>query len=347
MKIKSLHHALAEGLQICKDYKNFCTQQERETEQAKRQGYVLTAEKRQEMDSAREFNRKSALKQLNLLRESYREYLESDSQLLPFGYVDRSETPVGFSTSEIRFLQSMQYIKLSPEQFQAYIKHYAADNSNPAMVTALKQMAEKEGYKVTGIDSRTVPERMTAFDNVIKKLGMQLREPEFYEDGFNQVSADMMLEEVEALKEKEYAGNRSKLIDEISVKDPATEKLDVFGVSVEPEPEGEKITPQDERNILTGLLGKETVEEQDRVEATAHAEMARRSNAELEAERAKAEAEERALVRAKIQADVNAELEAKAQAEAQAQAEAKAEIQRQHREERRERVLPEWALNKQ
>ena len=66
MKIKSLYHAIDEGLQICKDYKNFCTQQERETEQAKRRGYVLTAEKRQEMDSKREFNRKSALKQLDV-----------------------------------------------------------------------------------------------------------------------------------------------------------------------------------------------------------------------------------------------------------------------------------------
>lgn len=346
MKIKSLHHALAEGLQICKDYKNFCTQQERETEQAKRQGYVLTAEKRQEMDSAREFNRKSALKQLNLLRESYREYLESDSQLLPFGYVDGSETPVGFSTSEIRFLQSMQYIKLSPEQFQAYIKHYAADNSNPAMVTALKQMAEKEGYKVTGIDSRTVPERMTAFDNVIKKLGMQLREPEFYEDGFNQVSADMMLEEVEALKEKEYAGNRSKLIDAISVSDPADEKIDAMGVPVvidDPEPE---ISAETDRAIREGL-NPGSVEQDDYIEAAAQAEIARKSNAEFEAERAKVEAQERALVRAKIEADVNAELEAKAQAEAQAELEAKAEIQRANAEKRRERVLPEWALNKQ
>lgn len=281
MKIKSLHHALDEGLQICKDYKNFCTQQERETEQAKRQGYVLTAEKRQEMDSKREFNRKSALKQLDLLRESYREYLESDSQLLPFGYVDGSETPVGFSNSEIKFLQSMQYIRCTPEQFEAYIKHYSADTSNPAMVTALKQMAEKEGFKVTGIDSRTVPERMTEFDNVIKKLGMQLREPEFYEDGFNKVSADMMLEEVEALKEKEYAGNRSKLIDEISVSDPADEKIDAMGVPVvidEPEPE----TPEQDRALLEGFIGKEGVEELDRVEATARASMVRRQNAENE-----------------------------------------------------------------
>lgn len=347
MKIKSLHHALETGLHICADYKRFCDQQQKEVEHMQKQGFILSPEKRSEMDSKREFNRKSALKQLNLLRESYREYLESDSQLLPFGYVDGSETPVGFSTSEIRFLQSMQYIKLSPEQYEAYIKRYSTDSSNPAMVQALVQMAEKEGYKVEGLDGRTVPEKLTEFDNVVKKLGMQLREPEYYQDAFNKTSADMMLEQVEALKEKEYAGNRSKLIDEISVKDPATEKLDVFGVSVEPEPEGDKITPQDERNVLTGLLGKEAVEEQDRVEATAHAEMARRSNAEFEAERAKVEAQERALVRSKIQADVNAELEAKAQAEAQAQAEAKAEIQRQHREERRERVLPEWALNKQ
>ena len=314
MKISNLYQAIKTGIAITEDYKKSVKQVERDIEYAKSRGMVYTQEKMQEFSDKKEQQRQSALKQLVLLRADYETYLKDEKQLLPFG-IDKDGVPASFTSSELRFLESLKYMNLTPEMFEGYLKIYAKDASNPAMVSALTNMATLQGYRVEGVDTRNTSEKMAEFDQIIDKLAKQLQPETWYSDNFNAVSAQIFLDEVNEIAEREYAGNRNAIVDGITVTDPETEKADALGVVVIDNPEPE-ISAETDRAIKTGLLGKEAVEKEEHTEAVARAQMVKRQNAEAEAERRKAEAQEKAIMQAKIEAEVKAELEAKAEAEA-------------------------------
>ena len=229
MKISNLYQAIKTGIAITEDYKKSVKQVERDIEYAKSRGMVYTQEKMQEFSDKKEQQRQSALKQLVLLRADYETYLKDEKQLLPFG-IDKDGVPASFTSSELRFLESLKYMNLTPEMFEGYLKIYAKDASNPAMVSALTNMATLQGYRVEGVDTRNTSEKMAEFDQIIDKLAKQLQPETWYSDNFNAVSAQIFLDEVNEIAEREYAGNRNAIVDGITVTDPETEKADALGV---------------------------------------------------------------------------------------------------------------------
>lgn len=279
MKIKSLYHAITTGKKVVEDYRRFCDQQNKDIEHMQKQGFILSPEKRQEMESKQEFERKSALRQLQLLKDDYKAYLQST--VLPFSILDDG-SPASLSNAELRFLESMKAIKPEPKVFEEYLRVFTKDGSRKTLIDALCNVAESQGFRVSGIDRRTTEEKADEFSGIIDKLNVQLKPKTWFQDNFNSVQSAMLWEQISEAEQKAYVGNVKDTLDNISVTIPEQMPVDALGVPVEKVEEPE-ISAETDRAIREGL-NPGSVQNDFEVEAVARASMARRANEEREIE---------------------------------------------------------------
>lgn len=278
MAIKSKYNGLSRAMDVLNDYKRFCKTQSDEVERAKAQGFLMSPERKAEMDSKRELQRKSSLKQLEMIKQQYRELLETT--VLPFPVADDG-TICGFSRGELSFLQSLQYIAPDADMLQGYLRAFHADGSNRPMEIALVAKCKELGLEVSGVDLRSVDERAEEFNKMIDKVAFSLRDD--LEDYFNMTTAQIYIDEVKQATETAYTeGTGNRRADLITVTSPEEVVLDAFGVPVEKVGEPE-ISPEEDRAFREGL-NPGSVQNDFEVEAAARASMARRANEEREIE---------------------------------------------------------------
>lgn len=276
MAVKSKYNGLSRAMSILNDYKRFCKTQSDEVERAKAQGMMFTPEKRQEMDSKRELQRKSSLKELDMIKEQYRELLKTT--VLPFPVADDG-TICGFSRGELSFLQSLQYISPDADMMQEYLRAFHRDGSNRPMEIALVAKCKEMGFEVAGVDLRSVDERAEEFNKMIDKVAFSLRDD--LEDYFNMTTAQMYIDEVEQATEVAYAeGTGNRRADLITVTSPEEVVLDALGVPVEKVEEPETDPEMDE--AFRRGFDPESYNQDMQVQAVAAADMARRTNRENE-----------------------------------------------------------------
>ena len=278
MAIKSKYNGLSRAMDVLNDYKAFCKRQSDEVERAKAQGFLMSPERKAEMDSKREIQRKSSLKQLEMIKQQYRELLKTT--VLPFPVADDGVI-CGFSRGELSFLQSLQYISPDADMMQGYLRVFHADGSNRPMEIALIAKCKEMGFEVAGIDLRSADEKSEEFNGLIDKVGFSLRKD--LEDNFNMVQAEMFLDEVKEATEiafKENTGDRRA--DAITVTVPEKVVYDSMGVPVEPV-ETEQITPEMDEEFRRGF-DPDCYKQDMQVQAVAMASMARRANQEAEIE---------------------------------------------------------------
>lgn len=278
MAIKSKYNGLSRAMDVLNDYKAFCKRQSDEVERAKAQGMMYTPEKRQEMDSKLELQRKSSLKQLEMIKQQYRELLKTT--VLPFPVADDG-TICGFSRGELNFLESLKYISPDADMMQGYLRVFHADGSNRPMEIALIAKCKEMGFEVAGVDLRSVDERAEEFNKMIDKVGFSLRDD--LEDYFNMTQAQMYIDEVKQATEVAYAeGTGNRRADVITVTVPEKVVYDSMGVPVEPV-EAEQITPEMDEAFRRGF-DPEGYKQDMQAQAVAMASMARRANQEAEIE---------------------------------------------------------------
>lgn len=276
MAIKSKYNGLSRAMDVLNDYKRFCKTQSDEVERAKAQGFLMSPERKAEMDSKRELQRKSSLKQLEMIKQQYRELLKTT--VLPFPVADDG-TICGFSRGELSFLQSLQYIAPDADMMQGYLRAFHRDGSNRPMEIALVAKCKEMGFEVAGVDLRSVDERAEEFNKMIDKVAFSLRKD--LEDNFNRVQAEMLLDEVKEATEIAFQENTGdRRADVITVTVPEKVVYDSMGVPVEPV-ETEQITPEMDEEFRKGF-DPEGYKQDMQVQAVALADMARRTNRENE-----------------------------------------------------------------
>lgn len=275
MAIKSKYNGLSRAMDVLNDYKRFCKTQSDEVERAKAQGFLLTPERKAEMDSKREIQRQSSLKQLDMIKEQYKDYLQEN--VLPFPVSDDGAI-TGFGRGELNFLESLKYIAPDAAVMEKYLRAFHADGSNRPMEIALYKQCKQMGFDVSGIDMRSSDEKSQEFNELIDKVGFSLRKD--LEDNFNMVQAEMFLDEVKEATEiafKENTGNRRA--DLITVTSPEEVVLDALGVPVEDE---EPETDPEMGEAFRRGFDPEGYKQDMQVQAVAVADMARRTNRENE-----------------------------------------------------------------
>ena len=275
MAIKSKYNGLSRAMDVLNDYKRFCKTQSDEVERAKAQGFLMTPERKAEMDSKRELQRKSSLKQLNMIKEQYKDYLQEN--VLPFPVSDDGSI-TGFGRGELNFLESLKYIAPDAAVMEKYLRAFHADGSNRPMEIALYKQCKQMGFDVSGIDMRSSDEKSQEFNEIIDKVAFSLRDD--LEDYFNMTTAQMYIDEVEQATEIAYAeGTGNRRADLITVTSPKEVVLDALGVPVEDEePETD---PEMDEAFRRGF-DPESYNQDMQVRAVAAADMARRTNRENE-----------------------------------------------------------------
>lgn len=244
---------------------------QKEVDEAAFRGHLLSDKRKEQHRQERLRDLRTAKERLSKLKEDYKTFVEAENR--PYSVedvtlgVDTKKTVIGLRGADLDFLRSLQYVPLSKADYLYYGLIFRNDD-NRLMCLALQNIAEKNGYKITGLvedpekDLQTMANAIKMAENILDADHLDDYTVEFAREGLQQYIEDSYPYDSDG-KVKRSALTIEKADYDLT-ENPGT-------LTTATAPKGEDL--KEEAAFVGGLLGEE--EATNMVEAKARASVAR------------------------------------------------------------------------
>lgn len=231
-----------------------------------------------ELDRIDSISRKTAERSMQELRKEYTKYLQAEAlpfkiKEIPKNGVPLKELVTDVSLSDMKFLDMLNHITLSPSEIEYYGQYFINEN-RMALARALKQKAESWGYNVSGL-CPSPDEELAEFDRACFRVKMLIKpivEWDALQQTNNAIFRDQLREMVEAsqhLPQIEVT-KKTETPEENIIRDMKKEK--------EAEEKSADDSFKEKLDFVSGFSGKEGLRDEAEIEARTRANMVHLDN---------------------------------------------------------------------
>ena len=244
---------------------------QKEVDEAAFRGHLLSDKRKEQHRQERLRDLRTAKERLSKLKEDYTAFIEAENR--PYSVenvtlgVDTKKTVIGLRGADLDFLRSLEFVPLSKSDYLYYGEIFRNDGQK-LMCRALQNIAEKNGYKMTGLvedpekDLQTMGNAIKMAENILDADHLGDDTVDFAREGLQQYIEDSYPYDSDG-KVKRSALTIEKADYDLT-EDPGT-------LTTATAPKGEDL--KEEAAFVGGLLGEEEVT--NMVEAKARASVAR------------------------------------------------------------------------
>lgn len=275
MPIFSKHDAYHRANDILRKYDEAKANYDKKLEGWKKEGVTPKKQTIEKLQRELDIQRKAAVRGMDMLRTDFREYLTEKTR--PFSIrkqnIDGIKQTVitSLSTSDRNFLESLKYIRLSPEELKIYAKQYREDQ-NTAMCRALDTVAQQWGYETIGLVT-DVQKEMQSFDNHLHHI-MTALQPINEADTDQAFNNDFVRSVIDqALKDSYEFNDDGTLREQIEIKrKPETIEEEISDMLNRPDPNEKAVDEFGQQlEFARGLNGEKYAQDMMIAEAQAQA----------------------------------------------------------------------------